>query len=524
MGEYMAPFFKQSKLFVTPLSPLHIGCGCDYEPTDFIFDSKTCCLYNVDLSNVWLSPSVRAQLLNAARKGSIRDIYECVAKNKDDFFVGTKRIVPCTRQIEEAVTKLTSGQDIRHYSIARTAFKQTPDRYDPMIPGTALKGVIHTSLLDRFNAGRKIGKLKVGEIDAMLLGGKMNQSPMRLISVSDFFSSTDLKILVTRAKRVYKKDCRPSRIKQYFETIAMAQYRAFSGTVTLNKPLNISGFPDANKCYSDCREIIRDLNRYYASIFHNEIEFLSQGSASTRLWCKKFKELKDKLQPQIDKDEVALIKIGKNSGVDSLVLHGENVASIRIKKGKPTSRTFDLATTFFASEEQFNGDNAFVPFGWALLELNPESDNRVLKDWCQQVYALSYLSDFDLRNSLARLEELKQAQALKKQVAMEERVQAEERARQEVIRQQQKEEALASMTPQLQRLTLLVEKLQKANTAKPGLPLNKETQELLQEALSWSKEEQHQVAKEIRPLFKKKNLDEGASGKVMKGLLRELEN
>ena len=107
---------------------------------------------------------------------------------------------------------------------------------------------------------------------------------------------------------------------------------------------------------------------------------------------------------------------------------------------------------------------------------------------------------------------------------MEERAQAEERARQEVIRQQQKEEALASMTPQLQRLTLLVEKLQKANTAKPGLPLNKETQELLQEALSWSKEEQHQVAKEIRPLFKKKYLDEGASGKVMKGLLRELEN
>ena len=51
----MKQFMQTHKVYLTPLSPIHIGCGEDFEPTNYVIDGST--LFNfdeLDLIMLWL--------------------------------------------------------------------------------------------------------------------------------------------------------------------------------------------------------------------------------------------------------------------------------------------------------------------------------------------------------------------------------------------------------------------------------------------------------------------------------------
>ena len=53
------------EIFLTPLSPLHIGCGEDYEPTNYVIHQNV--LYSFDPAVVPLDAALRKELLAAGR-------------------------------------------------------------------------------------------------------------------------------------------------------------------------------------------------------------------------------------------------------------------------------------------------------------------------------------------------------------------------------------------------------------------------------------------------------------------------
>ena len=59
----MNTFLKTYRLALTPLSPIHIGCGEDFEPTNYVIDGGL--LYGFDPSRAVLNELERGKLMAA---------------------------------------------------------------------------------------------------------------------------------------------------------------------------------------------------------------------------------------------------------------------------------------------------------------------------------------------------------------------------------------------------------------------------------------------------------------------------
>ena len=523
--------FSHHDLFLTTLSPIHIGSGLDYEPTQFIFDdhsSSLPVLYVFDPAQAKLAPEQSQQLLQACQNGSNQSVYNCFKRLQDAFIAASRKIIPCEpHAAKRFLVKALDNIDVKFSSkgkiyIQRTQFEDTPQRYAPYIPGSSLKGVIHTALFQRHLRAAVHGGLPQ-ELDHQLLNGTMNASPMSLLSVADMRAQGNVMTAISRANRYYKQVDKVAEFPQFFESISLGQYRAMHGSVNIAEPSGLPNTPDPEYCYKSAQEIIADLNAYYRPILDKEITLFNR-IASTRAWTQEFEKLRRALNDKIQANELAIIRIGKNSGAESLVLQGKGVAKIQVRTSRTQKQEMDHTTTFNASEEGFNHQRAAIPFGWAVLELDPKSENSVLSAWCEAVKAKSYLSEIclsDLYEALAKKKEQVHRKHLEVlQEVKNRRIKAEQEARQEQLRQ----EKLATMSENLQALEQLASRLESAADAKPGTDLNTQTFELVSRAQTWPKPEQKQTAARIRPFMKSKKLNEGKRGKELKKLLSELES
>lgn len=514
--------FNSSSIYFTPLAPIHIGAGEDYEPTNFVSSKQYSCLYSFDPTKVKLNEAERSALLRAARNSSYSDVYQVFEKYREVFLAKTDRVIPCVPKIIRYIDQITHQETVRTKTksksqltyIARTAFNQTPDSAELIIPGTALKGVIHTALLESVNRTKKIKLRKNTRLDEELLEGTMNTSPMRLLCVSDLMPNQKVHTYIGKVSRFYKKDLKEIGLNQLMECIGLGQYRAFYGSLNVRGCEERKDFPNPQYCYTDAKEVMQDLNALYLPHFKREKELLSRNGASmaTRYWWHSVEHLLDHLKDRIEKGEVALIKIGKNCRKECLTLSGA------------IEQQTDVPNSLFLSDEPFNQENATFPFGWALLELAPREDNLALSDWCKEVYPQTFLGQFDFNSQESQIalfrDQLRQREELEQQILREQ----QEKAKLEELQRQEKEKQMASRTPSMRKVFELIEKLSKCPSAGPGTALNQQTRQLLQEAVDWTKEEQRYFASQLRPLMKAKNLGDGAPGKEIKAKLREFES
>ena len=89
----MKPFLHRHTLHLTPLSPLHLGTGEDYEPTNYVIADGL--LYAFDPSQATLTSAQRNELLQAAQSGNMQTIQKFFARHPEPF--KTKRCCcqPC---------------------------------------------------------------------------------------------------------------------------------------------------------------------------------------------------------------------------------------------------------------------------------------------------------------------------------------------------------------------------------------------------------------------------------------------
>ena len=62
----MKQFMQTHKVYLTPLSPIHIGCGEDFEPTNYVIDGTT--LFNFEPSQLVLNEREKTELVNAINR------------------------------------------------------------------------------------------------------------------------------------------------------------------------------------------------------------------------------------------------------------------------------------------------------------------------------------------------------------------------------------------------------------------------------------------------------------------------
>ncbi len=496
---------------LTPLSPIHIGCGEYYDPTEYLI--KNGVLFAFDPLSVNLKPSDLQKLGKIAQALSTKEIALFYQNNSDLYLPRANALVPVSSSFESNYQKRFSVDLTRNTKPAnikvinqcladRTAYFYGKDGLSQAyIPGSGIKGAIHTALLDRVNCGQP--RDKKDDVDKLILHGTFSDSPMKQIRVSDFLSLEEFTAThILFANRVKKAlSVFESGIPNYFECILPGQPRLFRGEIALE--IAVKGNQYA---YESLKELFADLNRYYLKRFDKEAQYNYSNK-----WLQGMHLLLSAVRNRLDNGTIALIRVGKNNGAENMVLH-DGIA--KIKRGK----FGEASTTTTVWKCDFDGQ--CLPFGWALLELD-DSHSLNLEKLLPLPTNNTELSKHLLSNFLS-LRLNYQAQQAEHQARLDEE-EKKRRAKEEAERIRQHE--LNNLSENMRSVHLLEDKLQTTNRAvKPGTTLYIETMILLEKALSWSLDEQRECAQRIAPLLKKRDMYQGKDAKVLKSRIKELKH
>ena len=207
-------FLEEHQLAITTLTPVHIGCGEDYTPTDYIIDDGA--LFAFDSAGVSdaLSGNARAQLLKLVKGNQqeevLKQIQKLLYEQRKALIAKSSHYLPVAKGVSDLYKKRigqtaqleSSGKRVvNRLEIERTFYN--PASQKPIIPGSSLKGAIRTALLDSINNGNSLPEDEVEllgrrtEKEKKMANRKLQErlfqyrmkylekDPMRLIQLAD---------------------------------------------------------------------------------------------------------------------------------------------------------------------------------------------------------------------------------------------------------------------------------------------------------------------------------------------------
>ena len=483
----MSPFLTTHRLHLTPLSPLHIGCGEDFEPTNYVIDDGL--LYGFDPSRAALNDLQRKQLTDVARRGSLPGIQRFFRDHAAAFKPHAHVVMPvCSgvarlyeQRIGKAANVEASGNQVfNKLEIERHVY--TGALQQPFIPGTSFKGALRTAWLDDLNAEQRPQENTSRSTTAMekrLLGGDFQTSPLRLLKVADLMPTREpereVLFAVNRKKReVLGRDgqpLQPKGIAARKDCVLHGQYRLFVADVTLPALLQHVGAndnkgkpatPQAQQLNAhgavDMRKLARQSNAYHLQRLRRELAVLDGRGLVHPTWKNSINLLllaQGTLGKKLSTGDAFLVRIGRYGSADSKTLTGEGVASIKIMGGKGQPPTFESTTKTVWLAAQTEGDQKhLIPFGWAVVEIDPQGDCPELQAWCQQ-QAQGRPSMAAMRAQLAQQRTQAEAEKTRLHAQAQAKAAAQEAERQAL---EQRAQALSTLSPQGQE----IEKLRQA--------------------------------------------------------------
>ncbi|MFC4474580.1 RAMP superfamily CRISPR-associated protein [Comamonas denitrificans] len=483
----MSPFLTTHRLHLTPLSPIHIGCGEDFEPTNYVIDDGL--LYGFDPSRAALNDLQRKQLTDVARRGSLAGIQRFFRDHAAAFKPHAYVVMPVCAGVEEKY-KETIGKAANIEASGKPVFnKQEIERHvytgalqQPFIPGTSFKGALRTAWLDDLNAEQRPQENTSRSTTAMekrLLGGDFQTSPLRLLKVADLMPTREpereVLFAVNRKKReVLGRDgqpLQPKGIAARKDCVLHGQYRLFVADVTLPALLQHVGAsdnkgkpatPQAQQLNAhgavDMRKLARQSNAYHLQRLRRELAVLDGRGLVHPTWKNSINLLllaQGTLGKKLSTGDAFLVRIGRYGSADSKTLTGEGVASIKIMGGKGQPPTFESTTKTVWLAAQTEGDQKhLIPFGWAVVEIDPQGDCPELQAWCQQ-QAQGRPSMAAMRAQLAQQRTQAEAEKTRLHAQAQAKAAAQEAERQAL---EQRAQALSTLSPQGQE----IEKLRQA--------------------------------------------------------------
>ena len=411
----MNNFLKTYRLALTPLSPIHIGCGEDFEPTNYVIDDGV--LYGFDPSRAVLNPMQRDRLKAVALGTDLMAIQRFFRDNAAPFKAQANLVMPVCQGVAQrynecigqvANREANNNDVINALAVERHVYTGTLQQ--PFIPGTSFKGALRTAWLDDLNAEQAPhdvqfkfnGEAKsTAAMEKRLLKGDFDTSPLRLLKVADLMPirepEREVLFAVNRKKKLVHKDGRemqPKGIAARKDCVLHGQYRLFQASVTLpsldphigatdrnNKPLT----PSADRLPVTMSRLATQSNTYNRQRLQREMQGLDGRGLLNRDWKQAMdKLLAGELGRTLEAGQAFLVRLGRYGGADSKTLTGEGVASIKIMGAKGQPPTFESTTkTVWLAAQTENDQKHLLPFGWAVVEIDPQADCLPLLRWCQ---------------------------------------------------------------------------------------------------------------------------------------------
>ena len=348
------------------LSPVHIGCDNEYEPTGFVIDEKKNKLIAFDPLDfiTSLSSEDKQRFTQICMKGSVSSILEIYK------FIANKPIKG--REIEIAAGFLSHykkvmglpindehkiQQELNKFAISRTAYN--PQTNMPYIPGSSLKGSLRTAYLNKLAKDKGIeGRRNAKDLENELLGGSFDSDPFRLVKPSDLLPVNDAgtKILyaVNKKKKISKFEARGPF--QMLETIK--QGAIFEGIINADQSAGI-------KTPINTKELLKSINKFYIPMITEENKMIKDIGGDYSIVSKINEQFKDKIGLS-----AFILRIGRHSGAEAVTIEGNREIKIMQGKGQPPKFLDHATTIWLASEtDKPDTDNELVPFGWVMMEI-----------------------------------------------------------------------------------------------------------------------------------------------------------
>lgn len=414
----MTRFIETVPVALTPLTPIHVGCGEDFEPTNYVIDGGV--LYQFDPARIQFSPAECADLLRAvSRPGdeAIRAVQLFFYRVRHKCIEASRLKVPVAEGVDKWYRSRV-GKVAQYESGGRTVSNQLeiertahhPHTGRPYLPGSSIKGSIRTAWLNNIDPSPVIKRdptsqrpeERSSEVEAELLGGTFARDPFRLVKVADAHGEDLASRVLFCVDR--DKEQRHSRTgerieKNLFvrrEVIVGGQFRALSAEIRFDRLPNIGDSaetPGKDKRIGSFEDLARACNRFYLGRLKSDLALIRRRFADDP-WIDRVERLLAALQPDFEVGRSMLLRVGRHSGAESVTLDKRRWIQIKGGKRRQTYWSRDATTIWFAAEwEDRRAD--LLPFGWLLVEAAPSSPNDALRTWCEAELVRMLAKDAD---------------------------------------------------------------------------------------------------------------------------------
>jgi CRISPR-associated protein Csm5 len=521
----MKQFIHTEALSITPLTPVHIGCGEDFEPTNYVIHDEF--LHYFEPLDLHLSQQDRDAITKAVKKGGAGALLEIQRffYSRREAFAGMARgmvaVAPgVLRQYEKRVGKVAQTEDgsINQLEIERTSHH--PHTGQPYLPGSSLKGALRTGWLDFLNGGK--GKASYDErargVEERLLrdghGSKFEHDAFRLLGLADADADSVLSKIMfacNHKKRLPNNPGAPERPAQGVTTrrqvVLGGQFRAFR-TELRTYPLEEAGAaprpPAAGHRIKSFQELAKGCNQFYRKRMAEILAVLKERVLANPVWQREFESLVAQLEPALDSGDVLLLRVGRHSGAESVTPDGLREIEIRSRRGERPERSATGGKTVWLASDEENARSDMQPFGWVLIERADAVPAPGLEAWCA---AERWRHGLDVAAIEAKRNTTREVALAAREKARAEEETARHLAAEEAAREEARKRQLESATPQQQEILQFVARceekiaLNQKDPFNPGTGLYQAASTLSRSALAdgspWSPEERQQLAEAI---------------------------
>jgi len=312
-------------------------------------------------------------------------------------------------RVGQTAQREESGREIvNQLEIAKTY--KNPASHDPVLLGSSIKGAIRTALLDAVNGGQPLAPDERARLEHGRAGeqasvhrdlqirlfryrnsrGKVafEMDPMRLVQIADApytaadgIPRTEVRFAVNRKKHAVilagqevRSQAEQSNLQQIIETVLPMRFRAFTGGLTLQRPVDGPGATDkvpAADLRWSVEKLVDACNRFYWPKLDHELEALRSRGFLEDAWQDAMQGLVlAGLKQRLDSGRAFLLRVGRHSGAEAVTLDGVRYIKIMRGRGEPPEHSIAAKTWWLAAPETGDRRN-LVPFGWLLVELIP---------------------------------------------------------------------------------------------------------------------------------------------------------
>ena len=452
-------FLRIKKISISTLSPVHVGCDEEYEPSNYVIRNGL--LYSLDMAAVadGIDPAEKKTLGSLKTVGAIQQFFK---SRREKFARFASHVVEVVEEIaseyEEKAGKPVQqnhgGEPVYNlFPIMRTSHH--PCDASPCLPGSSLKGSMRTAWLDAanrkhpFRRGRD-PKNAHRELQQQLLGyeqGSFENDPFRHLKVADAHHPEDADPAPCRVVYAVSKKKRPSErgspeLKVFVETIHGQIADAFSGELRFTGKIDWSELCDA-------------CNDFYVPQLQAELNHPHLSALLDRDWKKVLQDIVSEEMSELRKNRQGfLLRVGRHSGAESVTLNGLRDIKILKKKGEPPDFRPETTEKRFASRTRA-ADGGLLPFGWIWVESCEDAYQHVSASLKEKLQFWSRPARETYRERMQLVEDARIAREEEERQAVLLRLRQEADAREKAEAEAAKQAMLASMTPNLREIEVL---------------------------------------------------------------------